>query len=206
MPNTDAIVIRLTGDSGDGVQLVGEQLTITAALTGKDVRTLPDFPAEIRAPAGTVAGVSGFQLAMSEQAIFTAGETLDVLVALNPAALKNSLQYLNAGGLLIINEDSFTEKDWQKAGLNKDFLDNAAGHYQLLSLPLITQTLEAVTSVEINHAQAKKAKNFYVLGLVLWLFDLPTDSCIEFIRKNLKPIPPLPRPMNSLCWRDLIMQ
>ncbi|KTD07128.1 2-oxoacid:acceptor oxidoreductase subunit alpha [Legionella jamestowniensis] len=189
MPNTDAIVIRLTGDSGDGVQLVGEQLTITAALTGKDVRTLPDFPAEIRAPAGTVAGVSGFQLAMSEQAIFTAGETLDVLVALNPAALKNSLQYLNVGGLLIINEDSFTEKDWQKAGLNKDFLDNAAGHYQLLSLPLITQTLEAVTSVEINHAQAKKAKNFYVLGLVLWLFDLPTDSCIEFIRKKFKTNP-----------------
>lgn len=189
MSNTDAIVIRLTGDSGDGVQLVGEQLTITAALTGKDVRTLPDFPAEIRAPAGTVAGVSGFQLAMSEQAIFTAGETLDVLVALNPAALKNSLQYLNAGGLLIINEDSFTEKDWQKAGLNKDFLDNAAGHYQLVPLPLITQTLEAVTSVDINHAQAKKAKNFYVLGLVLWLFDLPTESCIEFIRKKFKTNP-----------------
>ena len=107
MPNTDAIVIRLTGDSGDGIQLVGEQLTITAALTGRDVRTLPDFPAEIRAPAGTVAGVSGFQLAMAEQTIFTAGETLDVLVALNPAALKNSLEYLNPGGLLIINEDSF---------------------------------------------------------------------------------------------------
>ncbi|KTC84116.1 2-oxoacid:acceptor oxidoreductase subunit alpha [Legionella brunensis] len=189
MSNTDAIVIRLTGDSGDGVQLVGEQLTITAALTGRDVRTLPDFPAEIRAPAGTVAGVSGFQLAMSEQAIFTAGESLDVLVALNPAALKNSLQYLSAGGLLIINEDSFQEKDWQKAGMTKDFLDNAAEHYQLVSLPLITQTLQAVVSLEISHAQAKKAKNFYVLGLVLWLFDLPTESCVEFIKKKFKTNP-----------------
>ncbi|WED43864.1 2-oxoacid:acceptor oxidoreductase subunit alpha [Legionella cardiaca] len=189
MSNTDAIVIRLTGDSGDGVQLVGEQLTITAALTGKDVRTLPDFPAEIRAPAGTVAGVSGFQLAMSEQAIFTAGETLDVLVALNPAALKNSLQHLNAGGLLIINEDSFQAKDWQKAGISNELLDNAKEHYQVVSLPLITQTLQAVAALDMNHAQAKKAKNFYVLGLVLWLFDLPTDNCIEFIKKKFNTNP-----------------
>ncbi|ARG99815.1 2-oxoacid:acceptor oxidoreductase subunit alpha [Legionella micdadei] len=186
MANTDSIVIRLTGDSGDGVQLVGEQLTITAALSGRDVRTLPDFPAEIRAPAGTVAGVSGFQLAMAEQAIFTAGETLDVLVALNPAALKTSLEYLSPGGLLIINEDSFTDKDWQKAGLTSDLLDKAAEHYQLVSLPLITQTLQAVESLGINHAQAKKSKNFYVLGLVLWLFDLPTENCLAFIAKKFK--------------------
>ncbi|CDZ78679.1 2-oxoglutarate oxidoreductase subunit KorA [Legionella massiliensis] len=186
MPNRDSIVIRLTGDSGDGVQLVGEQLTITAALTGRDVRTLPDFPAEIRAPAGTVAGVSGFQLAMAEQAIFTAGEELDVLVALNPAALKHSLEHLNPGGLLIINEDSFSEKDWQKAGLNPDVLDKAAEHYHLVALPLVTQTLKAVESLDISHAQAKKAKNFYVLGLVLWLFDLPTDSCLAFITKKFK--------------------
>ncbi|KTD16397.1 2-oxoacid:acceptor oxidoreductase subunit alpha [Legionella jordanis] len=186
MPNTDSIVIRLTGDSGDGVQLVGEQLTIAAALTGRDVRTLPDFPAEIRAPAGTVAGISGFQLAMSEQAIFTAGESLDVLVALNPAALKNSLQHLNPGGLLIINEDSFQAKDWQKANLDQEILNNAAEYYQILSLPLITQTLQAVNGLDINHAQAKKAKNFYVLGLVLWLFDLPVENCLQFIRKKFK--------------------
>lgn len=186
MANNDSIVIRLTGDSGDGVQLVGEQLTITAAQAGRDVRTLPDFPAEIRAPAGTVAGVSGFQLAMAEHAIFTAGEELNVLVALNPAALKNSLQHLNQGGLLIINEDSFTEKDWQKAGLSPDFLSKHAEHYHLISLPLITQTLEAVASAELSHAQAKKSKNFYVLGLVLWLFDLPTESCIQFISKKFK--------------------
>lgn len=189
MSNTEAIVIRLTGDSGDGVQLVGEQLTITAALTGRDVRTLPDFPAEIRAPAGTVAGVSGFQLAMAEQAIFTAGETLDVLVALNPAALKNSLEYLNPGGLLIINEDSFQPKDWQKAGLTSEFLDKVIDQYQVVSLPLISQTLQAVETLTMNHAQAKKAKNFYVLGLVLWLFDLPTASCLAFINKKFKANP-----------------
>jgi 2-oxoglutarate ferredoxin oxidoreductase subunit alpha len=193
MVNTDAIVIRLTGDSGDGVQLVGEQLTIAAALTGKDVRTLPDFPAEIRAPAGTVAGISGFQLAMSEQAIFTAGESLDVLVALNPAALKHSMSHLNQGGLLIINEDSFQPRDWQKAGLSPHLLEDAAEHYQILSFPLITQTLKAIENLSINHSQAKKAKNFYILGLVLWLFDLGTDNCIQFIKKKFKTNPEIAR-------------
>ena len=189
MSMTDVIVIRITGDSGDGVQLVGEQLTISAALTGRDVRTLPDFPAEIRAPAGTVAGVSGFQLAMAERAIFTAGESLDVLVALNPAALKNSLQHLNLGGLLIINEDSYTDKDWQKAGIDRSFLDNCAEQYQVVSFPLITQTLQAVESIDLTKPQATKTKNFYILGLVLWLFDLPTSTCQSFISKKFKAKP-----------------
>lgn len=189
MPMTDMIVIRITGDSGDGVQLVGEQLTISAALTGRDVRTLPDFPAEIRAPAGTVAGVSGFQLAMAEHSIFTAGESLDVLVALNPAALKNSLEHLNQGGLLIINEDSYQDKDWQKAGIDKTFLDNCAQHYQIVSFPLVSQTLKAVESVGLTKPQATKTKNFYVLGLVLWLFDLPTKTCQAFIAKKFKANP-----------------
>lgn len=189
MSTNDAIVIRITGDSGDGVQLMGEQLTITAAVTGRDVRTWPDFPAEIRAPAGTVAGVSGFQLAMAEEALFTAGETLNVLVALNPAALKNSLEQLVPGGLLLINEDSFQDKDWQKAGMESSFLSNVSEHYQVIKLPLISLTLQAVESLAMNHAQAKKAKNFYVLGLVLWLFDLPTEHCLAFIQKkfNNKP-------------------
>lgn len=187
----DAIVIRITGDSGDGVQLLGEQLTITAALSGRDVRTLPDFPAEIRAPAGTVAGVSGFQLAMAENAIFTAGETLDVLVALNPAALKQALEFLEPGALLIINEDSFQEKDWQKAGLTADLLDKVSDTVQLLRLPLISYALEAVSGLDITHAQAKKTKNFYVLGLVLWLFDLSTECSLNFIRKKFKAHPVL---------------
>lgn len=183
---TDTVVIRITGDSGDGVQLVGEQLTITAALSGRDVRTLPDFPAEIRAPAGTVAGVSGFQLAMADGAIFTAGETLDVLVALNPAALKKSMAYLRHGGVLIINEDNLHAKDWEKAGTDSAILEQAMAHYQVIALPLITQTLAALESLALNHAQAKKAKNFYVLGMVLWLFDLPTSHCLHFIEKKFK--------------------
>jgi len=184
MSMVDAIVIRFTGDSGDGVQLIGEQLTITAALSGRDVRSRPDFPAEIRAPSGTVAGVSGFQLAMAEQAIFTAGETLDVLVALNPAALRKSLEYLKIGGLLIINEDSFQDKDWQKAGISSEFLSKTVEQYQVIALPLISLTLRAIESIKLSNTQAKKAKNFYILGLVLWLFDLPSESCISFIKNK----------------------
>lgn len=191
MANTDEIVIRFTGDSGDGVQLVGEQLTITAALTGRDVRTQPDFPAEIRAPAGTVGGVSGFQLAMSEQAIFTAGESLDVLVTMNPAALKNSLQYLRQGGLLIVNEDSMQAKDWEKAACNPDLLIDAREHHQLVSVPLTTNTIKALEGLDLTHAQSKKSKNFYVLGMVLWLFDLPVDHCKAFIEKKFKQHPVL---------------
>lgn len=182
----ESIVIRITGDSGDGVQLVGEQLTLTAALSGRDVRTLPDFPAEIRAPAGTLAGVSGFQLAMSEHAIFTAGESLDVLVAMNPAALKHSIDYLALGGLLILNEEGFTDKDWEKAGLSADFLVKQSGNFQVVSLPLISQTVLAVKALDITHAQAKKAKNFYILGTVLWLFDLPIEPCVHFIEEKFK--------------------
>jgi 2-oxoglutarate ferredoxin oxidoreductase subunit alpha len=182
----DSIVIRITGDSGDGVQLVGEQLTITAALAGHDVRTLPDFPAEIRALAGTVAGVSGFQLAMAEQIIFTAGESLDVLVALNPAAIKSALQFLNHGGLLIVNEDSLSKKDWEKDGLDASYLDDVSEQYQIIKIPLITNTLATQEGLELSLTQAKKAKNFYVLGLVLWLFDLKPDHCIDFIHKKFK--------------------
>lgn len=183
---TEAIVIRLAGDSGDGVQLVGEQLTITAALAGHDVRTLPDFPAEIRAPAGTVSGVSGFQLAMAEQAVFTAGETLDVLVALNPAALKQALPYLNQGGLLLLNEDSLQDKDWDKAELDPDDLNVFKEHYQVVSLPLITNTLQAVEGLDLALTEAKKTKNFYTLGVVLWLFDLSCEPCQTYIRKKFK--------------------
>lgn len=182
----ESIVIRIVGDSGDGIQLLGEQLTLTAALSGRDVRTLPDFPAEIRAPSGTLAGVSGFQLAMSDQAIFTAGEQLDVLVVMNPAALQHSIEYLSFGGLLILNEDGFTAKDWEKAGLSEDFLLTRETHYQVIALPLIQQTLLAVESLNITHAQAKKAKNFYILGLVLWLFELPMEPCLNFIDKKFQ--------------------
>jgi 2-oxoglutarate/2-oxoacid ferredoxin oxidoreductase subunit alpha len=188
-PTTDSIIIRLAGDSGDGVQLIGEQLTITAALTGHDVRTRPDFPAEIRAPAGTVAGVSGFQLAMASHALFTAGEAVDVLVALNPAALKQALPYLNEGGLLILNEDSMKPKDWAKAGCTPDMLDAVSEHYQVLTVPLVSNTLAALDGLELSTSEGKKAKNCYVLGLVLWLFDFPTEHALELMAKKFKKTP-----------------
>jgi 2-oxoglutarate ferredoxin oxidoreductase subunit alpha len=169
--------------------LVGEQLTITAAVAGKDVRTLPDFPAEIRAPVGTLAGVSGFQLAMADEAIFTAGEELDVLVALNPAALKHSFEFLKPGGLLILNEDSMSDKDWQKAQLDSNFLNQHASSYQILSFPLVTQTLQSIEDTQLSNTQAKKCKNFYILGLVLWLFDLPKEASLKFIEEKFRRHP-----------------
>src|SRR3990167_5740097 len=177
-------VIRITGDSGDGVQLLGEQITITAAVSGREVRTLPDFPAEIRAPAGTLAGVSGFQLAMSDTPIYTAGEALDVLVALNPAALKHSIDNLSLGGLLIINEEAFTEKDWRKADLEPDFLHTKASLYQIISLQLITNVRKAVEGLNLSISEAKRCKNFYVLGMILWLFDLPKDQTLQFMQNK----------------------
>lgn len=179
------VVIRITGDSGDGIQLVGERLTITAAISGKDVRTLPDFPAEIRAPQGSIAGVSAFQLALSENAIFTAGEEIDVLVALNPAALKKSLEFLQHNSLLILNEDGFQNiKDLEKVGLTSADLENLNLHYQVLRLPIITNTLNAVADLTITHSEAKKSKNFYVLGIILWLFDLSIDNSLNFIKNK----------------------
>lgn len=186
MSNDDSIVIRIAGDSGDGVQLIGERLTITAALHGREVRSMPDFPAEIRAPAGSVAGVSGFQLAMADQAIFTAGETLDVLVALNPAALKQSLQYLNQDGILILNADSLQDKDWEKAGYDPLLFADQQSLYQVLSVPIIQLSLQATQGLGLSQSDAKKAKNCYVLGLVLWLFELPTADCINFFKKKFK--------------------
>lgn len=184
------IVVRFAGDSGDGMQLLGEQLTITAVLSGCEVCTVPDFPAEIRAPKGTVAGVSGFQIAMSDQVVFTAGESLDVLVALNPAALRHSLEYLKLGGLLIINQDGFTTKDWSKSGVDRVFFQDTMDNYQLLQFPLVTQTIRATKNIEITNTEAKKTKNFYVLGLILWLFDLSVEYCNSFIHKKFanKPL------------------
>lgn len=180
------LVIRFSGDSGDGVQVVGEQFTLSAALKGCDVRTLPDFPAEIRAPSGTLGGISGFQLAISEEVIFTPGENLDVLVAFNPAALKKSLNDLKPGGLLLLNADHFEAKDWQKAGLEPNEFSERLDAYQTLSLPLTAATLKAVEALALSPSQAKKAKNFYILGLVFWLFDLNLEPSLAFIQKKFK--------------------
>ena len=144
----ESIVIRFAGDSGDGMQLTGNQFTNASALFGNDIATLPDFPAEIRAPAGTVAGVSGFQLHFSSQEVHTPGEEVDILIALNPAALKANLPDLNRSGTIIIDEDYFTELHWKKAGYDSDPLEKEFSQ-RIYKVPITKQTLECLKDIEL---------------------------------------------------------
>src|SRR5713226_765661 len=145
----DRVVIRFAGDSGDGMQLAGARFTSETAVLGNDLSTLPDFPAEIRAPAGSLPGVSGFQIHFADHDILTPGDQPDVLVAMNPAALKTNLKDLRAGGTLIVNRDAFSEKNLQKAGYPSDPLgDGSLDDYRLHALPLTTTTVEALKGIE----------------------------------------------------------
>lgn len=181
----DLLTIRLCGDSGDGIQLIGEQLMMNAASHGLEVRTLPDFPAEIRAPAGTVSGVSGIQLAISAHRIETAGEQVNILVALNPAALLHSLADLAPGAILFLNECQFSDKDWQKANANSEILEALHKKNQLIFVPMIKATTEALMSLGIPHANMKRCKNFYVLGMLIWLLELSLDNANQRIAKKM---------------------
>ncbi|MFN3477414.1 MAG: 2-oxoacid:acceptor oxidoreductase family protein, partial [Candidatus Methylomirabilales bacterium] len=148
----EAVTIRFVGDSGDGMQLTGTQFTLTSAIVGNDVATLPDFPAEIRAPAGSIPGVSGFQLQFSSRDIRTPGDEVDVLVAMNPAALKVNLKDLKPGGVLVVNTDEFTESNLRKAGYETNPLeDGSLSGYRLFQLPITTLTLKALAEVELPH-------------------------------------------------------
>ena len=143
------VVIRFAGDSGDGMQLTGERFTNATAILGNDLATLPDFPAEIRAPAGSLAGVSAFQIHFSDEDILTPGDQPNVLVAMNPAALKTNLGDLESGGTLIVNKDAFVEKNIERAGYAKDPLeDDSLSNYQVFEVPMTTMTLEAAKDVE----------------------------------------------------------
>ncbi len=178
----DQAVIRFAGDSGDGMQLTGTQFTNTSAVFGNDVSTLPDYPAEIRAPAGSLPGVSGFQLNFSNHDIRTPGDQPNVLVAMNPAALKVNLGDLEPGGLLIINEDAFDKAGLEKAGYEVSPLeDGSLSSYRLISIPLTTLTLNAVLKSGLNRKQAQRCKNFFALGVVYWVFDRPLDHTLRWI-------------------------
>lgn len=176
------ITVRLVGDSGDGMQLLGQQLTNTSALLGNDVATFPDFPAEIRAPRGTRAGVSGFQVQFASHEVHTPGDTLDALVAMNPAALVTNLADLPKGGLLIVNEDSFEEKDLKLAKLNTSPLeDPAMENYRLIKVPMTRLTKEAVAEFGLGSKDADRCKNFFAMGLVYWLYGRNMDATLRFI-------------------------
>jgi 2-oxoglutarate ferredoxin oxidoreductase subunit alpha len=179
----DAVTIRFAGDSGDGMQLAGTQFTNASAILGNDISTLPDFPAEIRAPAGTLAGVSGFQVHFSSHDIHTPGDRLNALVAMNPAALKTNLKDLELGGILIVNSDAFGTGDLHKAGYKANPLeDGTVKGYRVLRVPINTLNREAVREVKLSPREADRCKNFFALGLVYWLYERSMEPTLRYIR------------------------
>ncbi|MCA9176576.1 MAG: 2-oxoacid:acceptor oxidoreductase subunit alpha [Planctomycetales bacterium] len=174
--------VRLCGDSGDGMQLLGGQLTNTSAVAGNDVATFPDYPAEIRAPRGTQAGVSGFQVQFASEEIFTPGDTLNALVAMNPAALITNLADLEKGGILIVNNESFEEKDLKLAKLNHNPLEgDELNDYRLFKVPMTTLTRKAVEEYGLSTKDADKCRNFFAMGLVYWLYGRELDATLRFL-------------------------
>ena len=189
----DQVVIRFCGDSGDGMQLVGTQFTNVSAVFGNDVSTFPDFPAEIRAPAGTLSGVSGFQLHFSSHDIFTPGDAVDTLVAMNPAALKTNISDLKRGGLLIVNADSYDEKNVEKAGYTSNPLDDetALQGYQVHRVPMTRLTRDAVDGLGLSPKEAERCKNFFALGLVYWLYGRDATPTKEWVEQKFARTPAL---------------
>src|SRR5438094_6834121 len=186
----DTVTIRFAGDSGDGMQLTGTQFTNTSAIMGNDISTLPDFPAEIRAPAGSLPGVSGFQLHFADFDILTPGDEPNVLVAMNPAALKTNLKDLPKGGQLIVNTDAFNDRNLQKAGYATNPLeDGSLEEYQLHAVPLTSMTVEALKDVDITSREAERSKNMFALGLMSWLYGRPVDKTITFLQKKFASQP-----------------
>jgi 2-oxoglutarate ferredoxin oxidoreductase subunit alpha len=187
----DQVTIRFAGDSGDGMQLTGGQFTSETALVGNDLSTLPDFPAEIRAPAGSLPGVSGYQLHFADHDILTPGDRPDVLVAMNPAALKANLRDLERRGTVIVNRDAFTERNLDKAGYQTNPLeDGSLEGYHVHEVPLTTLTLEALRDVDVSKREAERSKNMFALGLMSWLYHRPTENTVAFIERKFasKPV------------------
>ncbi len=178
----ETVVIRFAGDSGDGMQLTGTQFTNASALAGNDIGTLPDFPAEIRAPAGTLAGVSGFQVNLSRHEIFTPGDNPDVLVAMNPAALKANLDDLPTNGILIVDREAFSDLNLKKAGYSANPLtDGSLDKYQLFSVDITKLTTLALKDSGLSNKHVLRCKNFFTLGLMAWLYQRPVEPVLSFI-------------------------
>ncbi|HGY90044.1 MAG TPA: 2-oxoacid:acceptor oxidoreductase subunit alpha [Planctomycetes bacterium] len=181
----DQAVIRFAGDSGDGMQITGNQFTTTSAILGNDLATFPDFPAEIRAPAGTVPGVSGFQVRISSFDIHTPGDRPDVLVAMNPAALKVNIKDLKPGGIVIINTDSFTRGELAKAKYESNPLeDSSLDGYRVVQVKLTTLTKETLKDSGLDQKTILRCKNFFALGIVYWLYHRPLETTIRWLEKE----------------------
>ena len=191
-PALEAVVVRFAGDSGDGMQLTGGQFTLSTALAGNDLATFPDFPAEIRAPQGTTFGVSAFQINFGSSAIETAGDAPDVLVAMNPAALKMNTKALREGGLIIADEGEFTPRNLAKAGYeNNPLEDGSLGKWQLVHFNISQLTLDAVKPFGLGNKEALRCKNMWTLGLALWMFDRDRQPIVDWLNAKFAKAPQL---------------
>ncbi len=176
------VVVRFAGDSGDGMQLTGDRFTSVSAAFGNDLSTLPDFPAEIRAPAGTMNGVSAFQVRIADHEISTPGDAPSVLIAMNPAALHADLHHLEAGGMVIVNVDTFDERNLAKAGYKENpLLDGSLDTYRLVQVPMTTLTAGAVTPLGVKPRDADRSKNFFALGMISWMYSRPIAATMTWI-------------------------
>ncbi len=191
LESLETVVVRFCGDSGDGMQLVGAQMTNASAVFGNDVCTLPDFPAEIRAPAGSLFGVSGYQLCFANRDIFTPGDEIDTLVAMNPAALKTNIDDLKRGGTLIVNEDAFDKSGLQKAMYDSNPLDNAdlMAKFRLHKVPMTRLNRDAVGGLGLSQREADRCRNFFALGLVYWLYDRDPKQTEDWIKSKFAKKP-----------------
>ncbi|HYS37300.1 MAG TPA: 2-oxoacid:acceptor oxidoreductase subunit alpha [Pseudonocardiaceae bacterium] len=197
----DRVVIRFAGDSGDGMQLTGDRFTSEAAAFGNDLATLPNFPAEIRAPQGTLPGVSSFQLHFADYDILTPGDRPDVLVAMNPAALKANIADLPPGGMLIVNTDEFTKRNLTKVGYDEDPLgDDSLASFQVHKVAMATLTRGALESTGLGKKDAERAKNMFALGLLSWMYHRPTEGTERFLREKFARKPDIAE-ANVLAFR-----
>lgn len=182
------VVVRFAGDSGDGMQLTGANFTQATALYGNDLSTFPDFPAEIRAPIGATFGVSAFQIYFGAEDVTTAGDAIDVLVAMNPAALVTNLGNLIDGGLIIVDNGAFTAKNLSKAKYESNPLeDGSLEAYRILSIDIHKQVIAAVEPYGLSHKDALRCKNMWTLGLVMWLFDRDRSATVQSLQKKFAP-------------------
>jgi len=182
----ERVAIRFAGDSGDGMQLTGTKFTESTALAGNDLATLPDYPAEIRAPAGTLAGVSGFQVHFASTDIRTPADQPDVLVAFNPAALRANLDDVRPGGMVILNSDAFTKKALQRAGYEDDPLPEVRERFQLVEIPVTSLNREAIADLGLGARDGDRSKNFFALGLMFWLYHRPIEPTLRWIEARFR--------------------
>ena len=186
--NSDKVIIRFAGDSGDGIQIIGNQLSNTSVMmSGNDIYTFVDFPSEIRAPSGSLSGVSGFQLAISSKKLHSIEDKVDLLVAFNPAALRTSIELLKENTIIIVDSDSFNDKNLKRANFQENPLENNfLNKYKILKIPISSLTYECVKEILTTTSKAKRCKNFFVLGVVCWLYDRKIETISEWLKKKFK--------------------